>query len=659
MILCFSKSSRSRAWKPWLACLAGGVGLLACTAAVLDRIFPPDLSRLTHLGSTVLDRSGRVVALLPAPGGIWRLRTGVDDISPAFLRTLVTTEDRWFWWEPGVNPLALARAAFQDLRAGHIVSGGSSLTMQVARLLEPRPRTMRSKLIEIARAVQLTLHFSHRRILGIWLTLAPYGGNLEGARAGAMAWFGVSPRFLDASQAAMMVAIPRRPEALRPDRHADRLRRLRDRILAAEGRLTREAAAAAVPTRRQPMPRHAAQALAALPRRPGIATTLDLPMQQALERMAARRAQTLPPHAAIALLIADTSGEIRALATGGPFAMDLTRAIRSPGSALKPFIYALAFQDGLVGPETRVDDLPRRFGGYAPEDFDHRFSGPVTAGEALRRSLNLPAVGLLDRVGPRRFATALHDAGAVLHLPPGADPSLPLALGGEGITLRDAVGLYTALATDGRATHLRLLADAPAAHLPFVDPRAAAMVAGVITQPFPDGGPEGVAWKTGTSWGGRDAWSIGFDRAHVAAVWVGRPDGTALARATGRDLALPMLGRIFDLLPRAPLPVLPRPAPAGDVRRAADALRLLFPPDSATLRGDGAVTLRAMGGQRPLTFLIDGAPLQTNPARRETDWSPAAPGFYRITVLDADGAAAQAAIRVRWPAGSSGEPAQR
>jgi penicillin-binding protein 1C len=653
---------------------AAVLALLAAAAFALDRAFPPDLSRLNAVGTEVVDRSGRTLALLPAPGGIWRFRTTADEVSPILIDTLVATEDRSFWYHPGVNPFALVRAAWQDLRAGRIVSGGSTLTMQAARLLEPRRRTVGAKLIEIARALQLEARFSKREILGIWLTLAPYGGNLEGVRAGSLAWFGASPRLLDGAQAALLVAIPRRPEALRPDRHADRARTLRDRILGAAtlpspgaatlpspGVATLPSPGAAtlpspgadgggLPTRRVPLPRHAAQALAALGPAPRVATTLDLPLQAALERLAADQVQNLPERTALALLIADVnSGEIRALVTGGPTALDLTRAVRSPGSALKPFVYALAFQDGLIGPETRLDDLPRRFGGYAPENFDRGFAGPVTAAEALRRSLNLPAVALLDRVGPLRFAAALGGAGAKLRLPDGADPSLPLALGGAGITLRQAVGVYSALAGDGTAPVLRLSADEGPTRLPFLEPRAAAAVAEVLTQPFPDGGAAGVAWKTGTSWGGRDAWALGFDRAHVAGVWVGRPDGTPVPGATGRSLALPLLARVFDLLPISARPAPPPLRTVVTAARRADALRLLFPPPDATLGGDGPVVVRVMGGRRPLTFLVDGAPLPSDPARREAAWLPPAPGFYRLTVLDEEGGAVYAGVRVQPP----------
>ena len=640
-----------------LVLLVSAAWLLASVGALLDWAFPPDLSRLASVGTEVLDRNDRPLALLPAPGGVWRFRADAAHVSPVLTELLVAVEDRRFWYHPGVDPLALARAVVQFVRAGHVVSGGSTLAMQAARLLEPRRRTLLAKLIEMARAVQLETRFGRRGVLDIWLTLAPFGGNLEGVRAGSLAWFGVPPEALEPAQAALLVAIPRRPEALRPDRHAAAASAVRDRVLAVGVRagLFDDTAAPPPPAARVALPRHAPQLAASLPRAPSVRTTLDLPLQAALERLGSERLEALPARASLAMLVADAgTREIRALYPGAwrdqerAGALDLTLAVRSPGSALKPFIYAMAFADGIVAPDTRVPDLPRRFGGYAPENFDRGFAGSVTAAEALRRSLNLPAVALLDRVGPLRFAATLRAAGAALRLPRGADPSLPLALGGAGITLRQAAALYAALATDGSGGALRLLADQQADRPDFLPVSAARQVADVLTRPLPGFGPRGIAWKTGTSWGGRDAWALGFDSRHVVGVWIGRPDGTPLPGATGASLALPLLGRVFDLLEKAPR----RPAPTHEpiersATAAADTLRLLFPPPGAVLSADGPVTIRVMGGRRPLTFLVDGSPLPADRVRRDAAWQPAGPGFYRLTVLDADGAAVRAGVQVR------------
>ncbi len=627
-----------------LALLA--VSVLVAAAWALDRAFPPNLARVDAVGTEVLDRQGRLLAVLPAPGGVWRQRTGVADVSRPFLDLLVATEDRRFWTHPGVDPAALLRAAAQWVRAGHVVSGGSTLAMQAARLLEPRPRTLRSKLIEAARALQLEWRLGRAGVLGIWLTLAPYGGNLEGVRAGARAWFGTTAAALDPPEAALLVAMPRRPEGLRPDRHAARAEAVRNRVLA-------EAAGVPVPSTRQPFPRHAAQVVSRLGAEAAVVrTTLDLPLQAALERFAAEQLAAMPERVSLALLVADArTREIRALASGrfGDEArsgsLDLTQAVRSPGSALKPFLYAMAFAEGAARPDTPLTDLPRRFGDYAPENFSRGHAGRVTAAEALQRSLNLPAVALLDQVGPLRFAAALREGGAKPRLPAGAEPALPLALGGAGLTMREMAGLYAGLASAGGAGPLSMIEGRPRSQA-SPQTEAQRLVAEILTQPFPGGGRVGIGWKTGTSWGGRDAWAFGFDRQHVAAVWVGRPDGTPVPGATGRGMALPLLARLFDLLPPAPRAVA-RPVAASSGMPAEPSLRLLFPPAGAVLSAGGLVVLRAMGGRRPLRFLVDGAPVEGAPARREAGWSPDGPGFYTITVLDADGLAVRAPVRVQ------------
>ncbi len=672
--------------------------------AALDRALPPDLSRWQQVSPELRDREGRPLAVLPAPGGVWRLATTAAEVPPHLLDLLIAAEDRRFRLHPGVDPIALARAAFQWLRAGHIVSGGSTLTMQAVRLLEPRPRTLRSKLIEAARAVQLELRYSKAEILGIWLTLAPQGGNLEGIRAGALAWFGRSAAQLDVAEAALLVAVPRQPERTRPDRHPAAAEAARDAVLHARARAARNISpadrdlAAAIPTRRLPMPNlapHLARELAqdlAAPRHPAtstsalrttpepsalrttpeasalrttpepsvLRTTLDANLQRAAEAIAATALRRLPPRVSVAMILADwRSREVRAL-VGGQFndperagALDLTRALRSPGSALKPLLYAMAFEAGIAQPGTMVDDLPRRFGSYAPENLDRGFAGRITVAEALRHSLNLPAVALLHELGPLRFASALKAAGAPPRLPVGNDPALPLALGGAGETLRDMATLYATLADGGRAAPLRYL---PSAAEPprrqVLERRAAAMVTGILVQPFPAGGPAGIAWKTGTSWGGRDAWAMGFDGQHVAGIWVGRPDGTPMINEaglpTGARLALPLLAQLFERVPAHPLQGSESRAIASPLAERVDRLRLLFPPPGAVLaEGEARVTLRAAGGRRPLVFLIDGRPLGHEAAKREAAWSPEGPGFYRVTVLDADGIAAAAQVRVR------------
>ncbi|MCA3285309.1 MAG: penicillin-binding protein 1C [Roseomonas sp.] len=652
--------------------LALCLGALLLAPFALDRLFPPNLTRLHAVGAEVQDRDGRILSVLPAPGGFWRLATRPDDVAPVLLDLLIAAEDRRFYRHAGVDPLALGRAAGQWLRAGRVVSGGSTLTMQAARLLEPRPRGLRAKAIEIFRALQLEARFSKREILGIWLTLAPQGGNIEGVRAGALAWFGRPAQRLDAAEAALLIALARRPAALSPDRHAEAAWAARDDVLRRRGAamLSPEdqalALAAPLPNARLPMPAlapHLARELARQGDSP-IRSSLDAGLQRASERLANEALARLPERASVALIIADLrTRETRAL-VGGAFgaenragSLDLTRATRSPGSALKPFLYAMAFEQGLVRPDTLLSDLPRRFGAYAPENFDRGFAGRITAAEALRLSLNLPAVALLDGVGPARFAASLRSAGAAPVLPRGVDASLPLALGGAGTTLRDMVGLYALLGDGGRVGALRFT-PGQGAGAPVLEARAAAAVAGVLVQDFPGGGPRGVAWKTGTSWGGRDAWALGFDGRHMAGVWVGRPDGTPIPGLTGRDAALPVLARVFALLPEAPLERAPSRPDTPVAALGSDPLRLIFPPPGAVLaEGAGPVVLRVAGGRRPLTFLVDGAPIARDAARRELGWLPPGPGFYRIAIMDAEGALVAADVRVAPPGAPRAEGA--
>ena len=392
---------------------------------------------------------------------------------PLLTDLLIAVEDRRFWYHPGVDPLALVRATAQLVRTGHVVSGGSTLAMQAARLLEPRPRTLRSKLIEMARALQLEARYGREGVLDIWLTLAPFGGNLEGIRAGSLAWFGVPPEALEpaAGRPAGRHPPPSRTPAPRPPRRR-RAAAVRDRVLAVgvrAGLFDADGHAGAD----RPRPRCLAMRRNSPPRCRDLRRSAPRWTCRCRRRWNAwgrsgwKRCRRMPrsrcwwPMRRAREIRALYPGAWRDQARAGAHRPDT--AVRSPGSALKPFIYAMAFADGIAAPDTVVPDLPRRFGGYAPENFDRGFAGSVTAADALRRSLNLPAVALLDRVGPLRFAATLRAAGATLRLPHGADPSLPLALGGDGITLRDAAALYAALATDGTGGPLRLLAGAAAA----------------------------------------------------------------------------------------------------------------------------------------------------------------------------------------------------
>ena len=679
---------------------AAGAGGVAWYAASLP---PLDLAAGLQRSTVVLDREGRLLRPFLTGDGRWKLPVGVDDVDPRYLAMLKAYEDGRFDSHPGVDPLGILRAAGQMLANGRIVSGGSTLTMQVARLLEPREeRSLRAKLRQAVRALGLERRLAKRDILDLYLALAPFGGNLEGVRAASFAWFGKEPARLSTAEAALLVALPQSPELRRPDRFPEAARRARDRVLAraaAEGVLTQAEVAAAreepIPQARRPFPNlapHAAER--AVAEAPGLARhqlAIDGRWQAALEQLARERSSGLGPQLSIAILVADNeTGEIRASVGGVDYfaaeragSLDLTRALRSPGSALKPFIYALAFDNGLAHPETMLEDRPMRYGLYVPENFDLGFQGMVSARKALQLSLNLPAVDLLSALGPQRFLSRLRDAGAGIALPKDSGaPGLAIGLGGVGITLADLTQLYVGLARGGEVVPLRMKPDSATPDaaggresMRLVEPVAAWYVADTLLgAPPPLNAPPGrIAYKTGTSYGYRDGWAVGFDRRHTIGVWVGRADNGAVPGLVGRVVAAPIL---FDAFARIGLDLRPFPRPAGaimassaalppplrhlrqDVPKtvaalATPALRLAFPPEGARIdlasagAGRPQLALKVTGGVAPFTWLVDGAPVMDAVRRRETNWQPPGKGFVRISVIDAAGASESVSVRLQ------------
>ncbi len=697
-------SPTSRRLRVALACACALLLVLAASAAVLDRLFPPDLSRLRDLSVLVTDKDGKLLRAFPAADGNWRLPVTAEAVDPRFRRMLLAYEDKRFYRHFGVDPLALLRAMGQFVASGHVVSGASTLTMQTARLLEPRPRTLGAKLIEMGRALQLEERFSKDQILAMYLTLAPYGGNLSGLRAAARFYFGKEPAELSDAEAALLVALPQSPERQRPDRFiataAEGRARVLDRLVA-DGILT---AAAAGEASRVPLPQGrltapvdaphlAARLVAARPDAGEIQSLIDGDLQRRLQALALRRQLGLEAGATLAILVTEnTTRAVRAYVGAGDFfddasrgQNDMVRAIRSPGSTLKPFVYGLAFDDLVIHPETIITDRPTRFGDYAPQNFDHRFHGEMTAAEALQLSLNIPAVALLQRVGPARFAGLFAAVGLPLHLPdPLQAPGLPIVLGGVGTSLEDLVTLYASLSDGGLVKPLRFTADAKlAAGKRLVSPVAAWYLTRILSDtPPPPSWLAGVnraraplvAYKTGTSYGFRDAWAIGYTADYTVGVWVGRPDGSFSAGRMGRDAAAPILFAVFDQLPVRVMP--PAPPPAGAILAATadlpealrrfgpdltpfglpqanggkDALSIAFPVDGSTVElpkataGLKSLPLDASGGALPLTWLVNGRRVDSAPFRREAEWLPDGPGAARVTVIDRAGHAASSEV---------------
>jgi len=647
-----------------LAALALAALVVIAAAVGLDRAFPPDLSRAALISPELDDAAGQVLALRPAADGAIRLAPGAT--GPDLVPLLLAREDRRFAAHPGIDPLALLRAAGQLAADGRVVSGGSTLAMQVARLLEPHPRTLAGKLHDMVRALQLEARLGRAGVLRLWLTLAPMGGNIEGVRAASLLYFGREPADLTRAQAALLVALPQSPARRRPDRHPAAAWRAAERVLAASGGT---ASLAGAPLARASLPALARHLAGRYPGR--VSTTLDGALQAQVEALAARELPWLGPEADVAaVVLRNRDRAVLAYLGGarffGPAGMvDMVRARRSPGSTLKPFVYAMAFDAGLATPATWLDDDRLRLGTWTPQDFDHAEHGTVTAAEALRRSLNRPAVRLLAAVGPERFAAALRAAGATLVLPRGGTPSAALALGGEGISLLDVAALYADLADGGKVGMPRLIREVPAAPSPGAPPArlisrdSAAQVAAILRAMPPPRGMAAdpvhpVAWKSGTSYGFRDAWACGFTPAYTVVVWVGRRDGTPRPGATGGSAAAPLLFRLFDLLPPEP-PIqdaaLPPPAPLAPALRhmaAGQRLRILFPPSQVEIAYDPAapIDLRAAGGTPPYAWTADGIPLPSASQPASTAWTAPGPGFAHLTVTDRDGNSASADVRL-------------
>ncbi len=684
---------RKIAWRTSLLAGASFISTAIGITLALQQIGPPLLAPTDRNSVIVVDQKNRLLRAFTTPEGRWRLPASADDVHPRYLAMLKAYEDRRFEDHWGVDPFAVARAATQLVRNGRPISGGSTLTMQVARLIEERhDRTATGKLRQMLRALQMERHLTKRQILDLYLELAPFGGNLEGVRAASLAYFGKEPLRLSVGEAALLVALPQSPEARRPDLRPQTAKKARDRVLdrmREAGVITEAEALHAksepVPTARKAFPQiapHLAEELVAIaPAADIIRTSIDRDLQSALELLARDSAVAAGPRLSVAVLaIEHESGRIIAHVGSAGYldnarfgAIDMVKAVRSPGSTLKPIIYGLGFEAGLAHPEMLIEDTLTRFGAYVPENFDDEFHGTVSIRQALQLSLNVPAVKVLEAVGPARLTGRLTDAGAKFKLPAATAPSLAVALGGFGMSLKDLGQLYTAIARGGESVPLCVLAyDADRPTKPrgktLLSPVAAWYIADILAgTPPPVNAKRGaIAYKTGTSYGYRDAWAAGFDGKHTVLIWIGRPDGVPTAGLTGLSSAAPIL---FDAFLRigerrvalksapdgaliASGSALPPPLrrfaadrPEVSTSTYADApVAIAFPPDKAALElmtdmegKPRPLVLKAEGGVLPLVWMANGAPIATSTHRREITYAPDGRGFLRLSVVDATG----------------------
>ena len=666
--------------------------VLTCVfAAWVISLGPLPLEEARRVSTTVVDRNGKLLRAYAMADGRWRLPADARrDVDPTYLKLLLAFEDKRFYSHAGIDPLALSRAAFQLVTSGHIVSGGSTITMQLARLMEPRrERSVYAKLRQMVRAVQLERQLGKDEILDLYLALAPFGGNLEGIRAASLAYFGKEPRHLTAAEAALLVAIPQSPETRRPDRNALAAKEARTRVLErmrGAGVLTDEKVSAAetelIPSERRAFPERAAllaeRLRAGNPLERHFLTTINGKLQASLEKLASQSAGRGGDRLSIAIVVADhRTGEILASVGTADWGddrrtgfVDMTQALRSPGSTLKPFVYGLAFDEGLAHPETLIDDRPVAFGTYAPQNFDRQFRGTISVREALQQSLNIPVISLTDAVGPAKLMAALRRTGARAEVP-GGQAGLAVALGGLGISLQDLVQAYAALARLGQPIRLSVRpGEAAPLPQPLFGREAAWLVDDILSQlpPPPGAAPGRLAYKTGTSYGHRDALAVGFDGGHVAGVWIGRADGSPVPGAFGGELAAPVLfeafGRLkpaFDPLPAPPpatliLPTGRLPPPLQHFRSRADALtvqaddapKVAFPPDGAEVDTGGApLVVKVRDGVAPFVWMANGQPMATDAQDRQSVLPLPGPGFFRLSVIDARGRSAAVSISLR------------
>lgn len=674
-----------------LLAMATGLWLAAMARDGVDTWIDATTLPSLHIETSteVLDRHGTLLRAYTVSDGRWRLAAPLDRVDPAYIDMLIAYEDKRFRTHNGINPRSILRAGAQALWNGRIVSGASTLTMQVARLLEEGTTgEVSGKLRQMRVALALERRLEKDQILQLYLLLAPFGGNLEGVRAASLSYFGKEPTRLTPAEAALLVAIPQSPESRRPDRAADRALAARNRVLARatrDGLIDADTATAAltepVPGLRKPFPAlapHLAdRARAEDPTAPQHHLTIDRPLQTALESLAAAVVADRGDQLQIAILVADhASGEILASIGSAAFRedrrqgfVDMTTALRSPGSTLKPLVYALAFDEGLAHPETMVEDRPTTFGTYAPQNFDRTYRGTIRVREALQLSLNIPVVALTEALGAAKLLSAMDKAGMTYDLPPG-QPGLAIALGGIGVTLEDMVQLYATFARGGVLRPLSHRLNDDSAEGQRVISSVAAWQVGDILAGLapPPGAPENrLAYKTGTSYGHRDAWAIGFDGRHVIGIWLGRADGTPVPGVFGADLAAPVLFQAFSRLkpaldPQPPAPPatllvanaqLPQPLQRFRSRSAAfepaeNAPAVAFPPDGAEveLLPEGLL-VRVRGGTAPFTWLADGTPLAIALSAREAILPLPGTGFVTLSVIDAKGQSARSTVRLR------------
>ncbi len=563
--------------KKWFKRFALTCIVLFCFFIALDFLIPLPMEDFQHrhFAQVVVDKNGQPLRAFPDAQGVWRYPVALNQVSPLYLQALINYEDRYFYQHFGVNPLAMVRALGQWIKNGKIISGASTLTMQVARILKPHKKSFSGKFVQMFMALQLEWHYSKQEILTYYINYAPFGGTIQGVEAASFAYFDKTSLELTASEAALLAVMPQSPSRFRPDRYPQRAKKARDKLL---NRLAefevwdkqtikeakQEEIWAQYNTHPMIAPLLTRRLIKAYPKQSLIKSTIDIALQTDLELLVKQYSATMPKKSSVALVVMDNENA-SALAYVGSADffdnervghVDMVQAVRSPGSTLKPFIYGLAIDQGLIHSESLLFDVPQSYAGYRPKNFTNKFNGPVSVSQALGRSLNMPAVQVLNELSPELFYARLKNVGLNLHLPVNAKPNLSIALGGGGVKLEELVGIFGSLGHEGKATALRLSQSDPYKETTFLTKGSAWIIQNILSQVSLNSlhsktviNNLKIAYKTGTSYGNRDAWVMASNNKITIGIWVGRPDGAFIEKNSGRASAVPLLKKVLAMMP--------------------------------------------------------------------------------------------------------------
>jgi len=547
---------------------------------IFDFVFPFRF-QISH-SQLVLDKNGKVLGAFLSKDDKWRMKAELSEISPELKKAFLEKEDKYFYYHLGVNPISLGRALINDIFAGKRTSGASTITMQVARLLEPKKRTYFNKFVEIFRAFQLEWHYSKEEILQMYVNLVPYGGNIEGVKSASIIYFGTMPQKLSIAQIATLVMIPNRPTSLALGKDNPQILTERNKWLKRLGELDvfskkelENALNEPLKATRQDIPKiapHLAHRLIrTYPQQENLYTTLQASTQIRIQNLAngySKRMSKLQIHNVAVLVIRNDNLEIEAYVGSQDFndkahqgQVDGITAIRSPGSTLKPLVYALGMDLGKLTPKTTIADIPTNWQGYVPDNFDKKFRGKISIEEALSLSLNIPAVEVLNQITVPVFVNKLSKTGFRSVAKKKKDLGLSMILGGCGVSLEEIAGLYTIFSHQGEYQSIRFLKnDTTKLKTAIISPASAYSIAQTLTLANRPDLPKAyeqslqkpaIAWKTGTSYGRRDAWSVGFNQEYTVAVWLGNFTGEGVPELTGSEIATPLLFEIFNNLPQS------------------------------------------------------------------------------------------------------------